>query len=343
MSSLVRAASLTHYREVACAGGLDPVRMLLDAGLSPRVLDAPDLMIPVDRLAALLQASAVQSGNEGFGLCMAEGRRLSNLGAVGLLVREQPTLRDSLDVLMRYLPLLNGALSLMVEAFDSVVVIREEVKPGKANRATRQRIELALGVMLRLMRQFLGADWQPRRVCLAHAAPHDLRTHHRVMGPAVAFEQDFHGIVCAREDLDAPNPSADPAMARYARQLLDAAVQPPGDALPGDVRRTVLLLLPTGRCSIAQVSAHVGVECRTLQRRLADGGQCFSAIVNEVREELAARHVLDGDRPLAEVAGLLGFCAPSGLSRWFHAQYGCSAKESRAQRRVPCPPSSPRD
>ncbi|MCY1535716.1 Helix-turn-helix domain protein [compost metagenome] len=87
----------------------------------------------------------------------------------------------------------------------------------------------------------------------------------------------------------------------------------------------------------------MGVECRTIQRRLADDGQRFSAVVNEVRKELAARHVLGSDRPLAEVAGLLGFCAPSGLSRWFHAQYGRSAKESRAQRRVPRDPSSSRD
>ena len=332
MSSLVRAASLTNYSDVARASGLDPVRMLLDAGLNPSVLDEPDLMIPVEAVASLLQSSAERSGNESFGLCMAESRRLSNLGAVGLLVREQPTLRDSLDVLMRYLPLLTGSLSLMVEAFDQVVVIREEVKPGKANRATRQRIELALGVMLRLMRQFLGADWQPRRVCLAHPAPRDLRTHRRVMGPALAFDHDFNCIVCAREDLAAPNPSADPAMARYAQQLLDAAARPGGDALHDNVRRAVLLLLPSGRCTIEQVSDHVGVVCRTVQRRLADEGQTFSSIVNDVRKELATRHVLESDRPLAEVATLLGFSAPSGLSRWFHAQFGCSAKESRAQR-----------
>jgi hypothetical protein len=28
----------------------------------------------------------------------------------------------------------------------------------------------------------------------------------------------------------------------------------------------------------------------------------------------------------------LGFSAPSGFSRWYHAQFGCSPKESRAAR-----------
>lgn len=332
MSSLVRAASLTNYSEVARAGGLDAVRMLLDAGLSPSVLSEPDLLIPVEKVALLLQSSAAQSGNESFGLCMAESRLLSNLGTVGMLIRDQATLRDSLAVLMRYQTLLNSSLSLMIEEFDDVVVIREEVKPVTAHQPTRQRIELALGVMLRLLRQFLGTDWQPRRVCLAHPAPRDATVHRRVMGRVIEFEHDFNCIVCARRDLDARNPWADPAMARYAQQLLDASARAPGAAVLDDVRRTVLVLLPSGRCTIQQVAQYLGVVCRTVQRRLAEHGQTFSSMVNEIRREQAARHVLESDRPLAEVAGLLGFSAPSGLSRWYHNEFGCSAKHARAQR-----------
>lgn len=346
MSSLVRAASLTNYSEVARASGLDPMRMLLDAGLSPSVLREPDLMIPVENVALLLQASAAQSGNASFGLCMAEQRLLSNLGAVGMLIRDQPTLRDSLNVLMRYQTLLNGSLSLMIEEFDDVVVIREELRPGNAQQPTRQRIELALGVMLRLMRQFLGADWQPRRVCLSHAAPRDLGAHRRLMGRTIEFDHDFNCIVCARRDLDMRNPWADPAMARYAQQMLDASAPAPapGAAVLDDVRRAVLLLLPSGRCTIKQVAQYLGVVCRTVQRRLAEHGQTFSSMVNDIRKELATRHVLQGDRPLAEVSSLLGFSAPSGLSRWFHHEFGCSAKHSRAERRrADAPPERSED
>ena len=342
MSSLVRAASLTNYSEVARAAGLDPVRMLFDAGLSPSVLREPDLMIPVERVGQLLQASATMSGNESFGLCMAESRLLSNLGAVGMLIRDQATLRDSLDVLMRYQVLLNGSLSLMVEECAGLVVIRENLMAGNAHQPTRQRIELALGVMLRLMRQFLGANWQPRRVCFEHPAPRDVSAHLRLFGRCVEFDYDYNCIICAKADLDAPNPSADAAMARYAQQLLDTSPKLQGATMLGDVRRAILLLLPSGRCSIEQVAEHLGVVCRTVQRRLAEQGQSFSSMVNDIRKELATRHVIESDRPLTEVATLLGFSAPSGLSRWYHAQFGCSAKESRATRgaarRRPAPP-----
>ncbi|AQV97810.1 MULTISPECIES: AraC family transcriptional regulator [Cupriavidus] len=332
MSSLVRAAALTNYSEVARAAGLDPVRMLLDAGLSPSILREPDLMIPVERVGQLLQASATMSGNESFGLCMAESRLLSNLGAVGLLIRDQATLRDSLHMLMRYQALLNGALSLAVEECGELVIIREAVMAGSAHQPTRQRVELALGVMVRLIRQLLKPDWEPRRVCFEHPAPRDLSTHQRFFGPRVEFDYDFNCIICAKADLDARNPFADPAMVRYAQQLIDASAMSQQATMLDDVRRIIVLLLPSGRCSIEQVAEHLGVVCRTVQRRLADEGQSFSSIVNDIRTELAVRHVIETDRPLTEVATLLGFSAPSGFSRWYHAQFGCSPKESRATR-----------
>lgn len=331
MSNLVRAASLTHYSEVARAHGLDADRMLVDAGLSPSVLRDPDLKVPAERVGRLLEASAALSGDESFGLRMAETRQLSNLGPVGMLIRDQPTLRESLEVLVRYQVLLNASLSLMVEESAGVVIIREEVMVGQAV-PVRQAIELALGVLMRLMRQFLGPDWHPRRVCFVHPPPRDVATHVRVFGRVVEFNHDFNGIVCSRSDLDARNASADPAMARYAQQLLDASVHREAPTLLDDVRRTVLLLLPSGRCSIEQVADHLGVVCRTVQRRLADQGQSFSSLVNDIRTELAQRHVVESDRPLTDVAALLGFSAPSGFSRWYSGQFGCSPTESRARR-----------
>jgi AraC-like DNA-binding protein len=326
---LVRAAALTNYAEVARAAGLNPIRMLGDAGIGANVLQDPDLRIPAERVARLLEASAAASGVESFGLQMAETRRLSNFGPIGMLIRDQPTLRDSLVLMLRYHALLNGALSLVIEEAAGTVVIREDVIVG-AGVSPRQAIELAIGVMLRLIRSIVDPQWRPTRVCFVHPAPRDLRTHLRVFGPCVEFNHDFNGIVCASTDLDTPNPTADPAMARYAKQLLEEATAQPQPTLAEEVRRAILLLLPSGRATIEQVAAHLGVVPRTVQRRLADEGVSFSALVNEVRVELAQRHVLGSTRALTEVAALLGFSAQSGFSRWYSDQFGCSPMKSRS-------------
>src|SRR3546814_1554512 len=48
------------------------------------------------------------------------------------------------------------------------------------------------------------------------------RSHHRIFGSKVLFLQDFDGVMIRSADLDRPAPTADPVMARYARQYLES-------------------------------------------------------------------------------------------------------------------------
>src|SRR5215813_8227670 len=110
VKQLLRSASLTNFAEVARKVGLDPARLLTEFGLSQRSLRDPEIKIPIESVRQLLEASAERSGAEALGLMMAETRRLSNLGPVGLLIREQPTLRLALEAAARYARDLNVAL-----------------------------------------------------------------------------------------------------------------------------------------------------------------------------------------------------------------------------------------
>jgi AraC-like DNA-binding protein len=337
MPGLIRSASLTNFGDVARKVGLDPARLLSEFGLPQRCLVDPELKVPIDSVRQLLEASAERSGVEGFGLLMAEARRLSNLGPVGLLVREQPTVRLALDALARYGRQLNEALFITIEDSADVVVVREELIVGRGG-PVRQSTELAIGVVFRMLGTFLGPDWKPRRVCFAHDAPGDRSVHERVFGCRVEFGHDFNGIVCARRDLEAPNPNADPGMARYAQQMLEAN---PGREAPrttAQIREIVLLLLGTGRCTIDVVAQHLGVDRRTIHRRLVGERETFSGIIDGVRRELAARYIKDKTRTLAEVSSMLGFSAPSGFSRWYRRQFSGRASEQREQRPRRAPP-----
>jgi AraC-like DNA-binding protein len=331
MQQFTRSASLTNFAEIAGNVGLDPARMLREFGLPQRCLKDPDLKVPLDAVRQLLETSAERSGAEAFGLMMAETRRLSNLGPVGILVREQPTARLAIEVLARYAKQLNEALFLTIEESGDFVVLREELIVGHGG-AVRQSTELAIGVVFRLLRVLLGPEWRPRRVCFAHDAPADRAVHERVFGRNVEFNHDFNGIVCLRRELESPNSEADPAMARYARQMLDAA-QPPTDRnLVAQTRDLIVLLLGTGRCSIDLVAQHLGIDRRTVHRRLADEGETYSSILDSVRRELAARYVKNPNRPLAEVSSLLGFSAPSGFARWYRRQFKSTARERRGNK-----------
>jgi len=268
MTGLIRSASLSQYAEVARGAGLDPDRMLAEFGLPRAALADPELMVPIDAVRRLLETSAERSGVEAFGLLMAEARSLGNMGPLGLLVREQPTLRLSLETLVHEGRRLNNALFLTIDESADVVVLREELIVGGLG-SIRQSTELAIGVAFRLLRTLFGADWRPRRVCFAHEAPRDRSIHERVFGRSVEFGHDFNGIVCARADLDVANLDADPGIARMARQLLEAA---PGDRVAdvaSQVREQVVILLATGTCTIDRIAQHLGIDRRTIHRHLA--------------------------------------------------------------------------
>jgi AraC-like DNA-binding protein len=308
MRGSVRSASLTNYAEVARKAGLDPHRLLSEFGLPQGCLREPELKIPIDAVRRLLEASAERSGVEAFGLMMAETRRLSSLGPLGLLVREQPTLRLGAEALARYANRLNEALFLTIEDAGDVVVLREELIVGGAG-PVRQSTELTIGVAFRVLQALLGPGWKPRRVCFAHDAPANRSVHKRVFGRIVEFGHNFNGIVCARKDLDVPNPNADPMMERYAQGLVESHLAKPD--MTAQVRMLVVTLLGTGQCTIDIAAQHLGVSRRTIHRQLAQEGRTFSDIVDSVRRELASRYVIDQHRSLTEVSSLLGFSAPS--------------------------------
>ena len=321
----VRSAALTHFADVARQLGLDAAALVREAGLPARCLDEPDLKMPATAGARLLELAATRGHEPAFGLRVAESRRLSNLGPLGLLIRDEPTLRSALDALVRHIHVQNEALAVTVEQASNLVVIRAEMR-AEGDQPVRQATELVVGVLFRVLSLFLGADWKPRLVCFAHAAPPSLAVHRRVFGPKVEFGHGFNGIVCNAVDLDAPNPGADPVMARYTRRLLedDATARA---SMTGRVRQIVALLLPRGHCRIERVVQHLGMDRRTLARQLTAEGTSFSTLVDQLRAELLARYLEGQAHPLAQIGALLGFSSPSSFSRWHRQQFGRAARE----------------
>ena len=96
MEGLVRAAALTDFAEVSRSLGYDAAAALRRAGLSPRVLDEPEMRLPAGVVMQLLETAARATNCDTFGLRMAQSRQVSNFGAISLLLTHLGTLRDVL-------------------------------------------------------------------------------------------------------------------------------------------------------------------------------------------------------------------------------------------------------
>jgi len=323
MADLIRSACLTSYPEIARSLGLDPLVMLAAAGIDRRYLHGdPDARMPAGALGRLLEASARAAGVDDFGLRLAETRSLSVLGPVGLLVREEPTVRAALDSSMRYMRIHNQSLYLRREERGGQAIVSVELHVGRPV-PIRQSMELSVGVLYRILRSLVGPHWRPL-VCFAHDAPRRRDVHRRVFGNNVEFGHDFNGIVCSSSDLDRPIPASDPALAEAARKHLDALLERPDSTMGDKVRELVWLQLATGRCKADMVALQLRVDRRTLHRWLVAEGTTFGGIVEAVRTELVTRTLADRSRALVSVAEMAGFSCLSVFSRWFRDRFGAT-------------------
>lgn len=312
-----RSAALSGYADLARALGLDPVRMLAAAGLPLASLGDPDLRIPVAAVEQLLEDSAARARAPDFGLRLAEVRSLANLGPLGLLAREQPTLRGVIDVLARHIAVHNEALSLRIERAGGVTILHTGLRLSGTGPAV-QSIELMVAATVRMLRRLTGGTFAPVSIHFRHPQPASTATHCRVLGLTPEFSADFDGIVVETAALETVVPAADPLAARQlARHIADWSGGHANDPVHA-VQELLLLLLPAGNASADRVALHLGITRRTLHRRLAEQGTTFTRLLDETRRGLVDRYSRDGSRSLTEIAGLVGYASLSAFSRWRH-------------------------
>ena len=329
MPRLIRSAVLTNYVEVARSVGLDPHRMIAEFRLPPTSLTDAEIKVSATAVGQLLDASATRSGKLDFGLRLADQRTVANLGALALLVREQPTIRKSLDVMVAYIFLHSESLLLTLRERDGEVTLSLAFDIDRLVRI-RQGVELGIGTLHRSLQHLFRERWKPLAIYFSHAAPPKKDVYRKFFGTEVLFNQDFNGIVCASRDLDVAVPAADAKMARHVEQYLDTIAARRNTSMTASVRECIYTMLPSGLCSADTVAARLGVDRRTVHRHLAREGATFSSIMDSVRAELVTRYIANQERPLASIAELLGFSALSAFSRWFKLEFACSASEWRA-------------
>jgi AraC-like DNA-binding protein len=100
-----------------------------------------------------------------------------------------------------------------------------------------------------------------------------------------------------------------------------------------EVRRALGRLLFNGRPHIREVAAATDMSVRTLQRRLAETGLTYSAVVDELRAGEARRRLAEPEVLMKQVAADLGFCEPASFTRACRRWTGLSPREYRRQLR----------
>ncbi|MBP2194431.1 AraC family transcriptional regulator [Nocardia goodfellowii] len=315
--SVIRSAGLRGFRAVVAELGGNAEEFAASVGLPVAALDADDILVPDQTMAAVLELAAQRLDCPDLGLRIAYRQDLDMLGPLALAIRNSPTLADALECTSRYLFVHARSLSLTVEPDPyedrGIVALRYGVPPGLPTPV--QGTDLGLGFLHRTIQRLVGERYGLRSVELPYHPRAALRTYEDFFAAPVRVGRPA-AVLRVPGNLTAKSlTGGDENLHRLAIAFLAEQSRHAGVSIVPQVRTAIQQLLGTTPPEIGMVARLLTLHPRTLQRRLRAEGTTFANILDDVRRDEARRYLTTTDMPMTQIASLLGLSEQATLTR----------------------------
>lgn len=305
--------------------GADPVSTLTSGGLAPAALDDPESRVPFAALCRVLEVAAARTSCAHIGLLAGKMWRLADLGDVGELVANCPTVRDALDSLIVHQHLnSSGGLGFVLERGGIIDAGYAIYQSGVTQ--TDQFYDAILAGTFNFLRELAGPAWLPAEIFVPHARPRDVAPYRRLLKVQPRFDAEFCAIRFDARWLAHPVEHSEPVRRKSALARLETAG--PGEFCD-QVMRAVRMVLLRGKHSGDDVAQMLSMHRRTLNRRLKANGTTFQRVLDQVRFDVACHLLGQSDIPLDDVAATLGYAGVSPFMRTFRRWAGTTPGQWR--------------
>ena len=307
--------------------GVSVERYLDEAGIHPGLVQNESVPIPVQLIFRFIQLVCSAERIADIGLLVGRETSASVLGGFGSELLHSNTV---LDYLQKGCKLISSNAT-----GDSYWLLEEEgalrfcsFSAGLTEADRVQNYLYILLITINTIRQALGEPWCPEEIVIPGITS-ATATKLSVILPDtyVLAAGDFASFLIRSELLDRPMP-------RVKQGKKDQLTAASPLTIPTDFRagmaRLVEHLIIAGQADIGTAAEIVGLNTRTLQRRLAETGTSFTRLVADTRVAIAVRWIGEGKKSTSEIARLLGYRDPANFSRAFRRTTGLSPRAYRA-------------
>ena len=280
----------------------------------------------------LLELGAVAAHDDLLGFHLARGYDLRELGLFYYVLASSDTVAEGLRRAERYSRIVNEGIALRFSASPETTITLTYVGVERAGH--RHQIEFWLTSLVRLFRQLTNRQLRPSRIGMVHRrakTPTEMKLH---FGCEITFGAMVDEVVFPEAVQTMSMVSADPHLNKLLVQFCEEALayrDHSHPSLPSDLESEIARLLPHGRATATEVAHRLGMSHRTLARRLASEGRTFSAILDELRTDLAKSYLSEENLPISEIAWLLGYQEVSAFTHAFKRWTGATPSEFRAR------------
>ena len=331
----VRSLALYGFSEFIQKCGGDPLELLRDMDIDPKLLRSQNQIYPYQKHIDLWEhaATVLDRPNIGLEYALEMNPHFPNVGPIFLLAQFEKTTGDWLQSAFRYLKYHTSAMQLSIDIIDDGKTVMGKrildpmLKPG------RQTDEMDSAIVFFITRHHAKLpEYRPFKVAFPHRAPEDTSLHREIFGDCMEFDAPFTYSLYPAEILKLPISSymqiVRPAVHAFADMALKIYRLPKSDVV-FKTRMAISMHLGSGRLNIVDVASTLEMHPKKLQRDLESCGETFSSLVETVRESLARNLLTSSNAPVAQIAGYLDYSNNTAFTLAFKRWTGMTPKKYR--------------
>lgn len=318
----VISALVQHVISSAVSSGLSRDALIRAAGLSAEQLAGYTDRVPAYCLERLVCASVSVSNDPLIGLHMSEKADAAGFGVVGYIRQACSTLLEVIDMTIRYERLISDIGQTSLSYQPGIALWCWNAKTNNS-LFKRHATEYILGCWLTIQIRQVKDTFSPiRAVYLEHSPPIEpalVAEYQRIYGYPVYFNQKVSGLVLSADHLKAPLAHPDPmlqeVLEQHALQLIEKRSQ--AESFLAKVRAQLRHLLHQGIASRELLAESLGISSRHLHRQFEREQYSYRQLLDELRLEIAYRHLSDSNESIDNIAIQLKFSESQSFIRWF--------------------------
>jgi AraC-like DNA-binding protein len=310
--------------------GADVETLLKKSGLSRAQIHDLNARLKVRSEIKFLELVAEAVGDDRLGFHLSQEFDLREIGLLYYVFASANRLDEALRYASRYSSIVNEGIKLTFRETRSEIAIAFEYC-GVPRHLDRHLIEFRVATLIRWCRKITNRQLTAERVSFVHrckVTPElsaffncDIRFGARV--DEATFSPSIRDIIVVSGD-----PYLNRVLIKYCEEAL-AHRQASRVSFRLSVENTIALLMPHGKAQAGEVARKLGMSQRTVARRLASEGLKFAGVLQELRYDLAKRHLADTELSISQIAWLLGYHDVSAFTAAFKRWTGKTPHVSR--------------
>lgn len=309
---------------VALGAPADVLHALVPGGRT--ALASPDARFPAELPGKVLNLAADVTGIDSIGLRVGMQFRPATFLDVGYALAAASTIREALEINIRYQPLTQEVVRTRLEL--SRREARIVFEPAFADaEAVRRITEAVLAGYASIGRWLLWDQERPlASVHFRHAQPKPETDAfcRSLFGEEVRYGAPMDMMVMNAELVSRPLPNANPPLVQLLEGRLNARLgaYAAGSSLRMLVINRLHAQMRKGKHSLDDTAKLLGMSGRTLRRRLQEEGLTYSDLLAAARKEAAEVYIHEDKLSMADIAGLLGYGDQTAFMRAFKVWFG---------------------